>query len=246
MGKKKSTKNTGGFGGVDMGDSVKGVMTSGRKLVMAFGLALAAVGVAVAVLEPRKNEESGRLGYDIKLPIAAGLLAWAPVEFVLHNMLNVRKIPKEVARSAAVMAGLLAASYETILLPLIMRDPDNIVTKVFQFGYNMFGNEDKKALQAQLAAQSPANSTSGAGIFGVSAGVSNGGGNIDSFNSNAGNQSIGVQQPQQQQPQRQQPQQSSGFDFGGLIAGLGSGFASVVGAFKDDEPAGTPAAEDEF
>ncbi|MEE9311928.1 MAG: hypothetical protein V3V10_05880 [Planctomycetota bacterium] len=250
--KKKKKSDT--FG--DVSEGVRGILTNSRKVVMTIGLGLAATGVAVAVMEPRRNSETGKLDYDFKLPLAAGVLAWAPVEFVFHNMLGIKKIPKDVARSAAVVAGMLAASYTTVLLPLIQRDPDNIVSKVFKFGYDLFSNEDKNRLQIQLAQQAGANSTSASkGVFGtVSVGSSGNGGGQGFIDVDP------VQRPPQQQlptvgvlpaPQPQPAPQrgGGGFDIGGLFSGLGdlaTGIGNAVGSFSSDSPDGEPAQEDEF
>ncbi|MDC1142110.1 hypothetical protein OAU50_03390 [Planctomycetota bacterium] len=242
--KKKNKADT--FG--DVSDGVRGILTNSRKVVMTLGLGIAATGVAVAVMEPRRSTETGKLGYDFKLPLAAGILAWAPVEFVFHNMLGIKKIPKDVARSAAVVAGMLAGSYTSILLPLIQRDPENLVSKVFKFGYDLFSNDEKNRMQVQLAAQSGVTPTSaGKSVFGTE----NGGGGSEFINvppvQQLPQQTIGVLPSPTQRPA--QPQQGGGgFDIGGLFSGLGdlaTGIGNAVGAFGSDSPA-EPAMEDEF
>ncbi|MDC1142308.1 hypothetical protein OAU50_04395 [Planctomycetota bacterium] len=243
--KKKKKADT--FG--DVSDGVRGILTNSRKVVMTLGLGIAATGVAVAVMDPRRNTESGKLDYDFKLPLAAGILAWAPVEFVFHNMLGIKKIPKDVARSAAVVAGMLAGSYTSILLPLIQRDPENIVSKVFKFGYDLFSNEDKNRMQQQLAAQGGVTSVSaGKGVFGSGSGNQGGGGFIDvNPVQSPPQQTIGVLPAPAQSP-APQPQQGGGFDIGGLFSGLGNlatGIGNAVGSFNSDSPA-EPAMEDEF
>jgi len=249
--KTKNKSKDGAF--ADVSDGVRGILTNSRKVVMTVGLGLAATGVAVAVMEPRRNSETGKLDYDFKLPLAAGVLAWAPVEFVFHNMLGIKKIPKDVARSAAVVAGMMAASYTTILLPLIQRDPDNIVSKVFKFGYDLFSNEDKNRLQIKLAAQSGNNSTSASkGVFGT-VGVDRGDQgfiNVDPVQRPPQpSPTIGVLPAPQPAPAPVQQPGGGGFDIGNLFSGLGdlaTGIGNAVGAFGSDTPGGEPALEDEF